>query len=89
MSWRRWRPRGFEPLLDRWIRENNPSDALQTVVIHWMMDLCQNPMPVGAARVPGVASNLWLADIPGTTLSFLYVVDEPAHELVGVLLEPQ
>ena len=83
-----WRPRGFEPLFDRWIAESEPDEDEQRTVLHWFMDLCQNPMPRGAAPVPGFVSNLWVADIPGTRVSFLYLIDEPARQIIGVLLEP-
>ncbi len=56
-------------------------------VIYWLMDLRREPRPPEAAPVPGFVDDVWIADIPGTGVSFLYLVSEDAHSLTAMLLE--
>ena len=76
----------LEMLLDRWEKSSaGPSAEERETVFLWLITLAEDPALVTANRMRGVEG--LIADIPGTTVSFWYLIDDKRQVITGLLLE--
>jgi hypothetical protein len=60
-----WNLSDFEDHLDRWIRQESPTEDLRVAVAHWLLSRIEDPYQ-GMRREPDGHPNLWFGMIPGT-----------------------
>lgn len=80
-----YRPSG-QAKLDAWLAAE-PDEAIRRRVIHWIMDLLQDPEAMGSTPVPGQRLPLFTAFVPGTDVAVTYFKGQPFQVVVLLRVE--
>jgi hypothetical protein len=80
-----YRPSG-EEVLNAWI-ESGPDASTRRRVLHWLMDLMEDPDAVAATPVPGQRLPVVTAFVPGTDVAVTYFVGKPFQVVVLLKVE--
>lgn len=74
--------RGLEGEFSR-LERTEPSASARATALLWLLGLCENPRPTECQPDPADAL-LWSGDIPGTSYSFAYLINDTDAELMLV-----
>lgn len=80
-----YQPSG-EAKLDEWLA-SEPEESVRRRVIHWLMDLMEDPEAVHATPVPGQRLPVVTAFVPGTDVAVTYFVGRPFRIIVLLKVE--
>ncbi len=80
-----YRPAG-EAKLKEWIQDE-PDESIRRRVLHWLMDLMQDPEGMPATAVPGQRLSIVTAFVPETDVAVTYFVGQPFQVVVILKVE--
>jgi hypothetical protein len=73
--------------LTRWETIDQPDHDTCVLVYTALIDLLEDPRLAWSGPVPDSAYDIWLGQIPGTTVHVLYGIEEDAHRVVFVTID--
>jgi hypothetical protein len=83
-----WRLEHIEPLVNRWVAEENPTWELRGDLLAWLLAIREDPYRPGTIAVPGMTQPVRVAPVPGhQEVAFAYLVDDEQHVVTGLLIE--
>ncbi len=83
-----WRLERIEPLVERWVAEEDPPWELRCDLLAWLLAIREDPYRPGTALVTGVTQPVRVAPVPGhAEVAFAYLVDDDQHVITGLLIE--
>ena len=80
-----YQPSG-EAKLDEWLG-SEPNRSVRRRVLHWLIDLMEDPESVHATPVPGQRLPVVTAFVPGTDVAVTYFIGRPFGVIVLLKIE--